>query len=193
MQSVDWSIGEWINPPTRVELRDDQLLVWTERESDLWRVTSYGFIHDSGHALVTGIEDGQACEVTIEVDYESPFDQAGLLLWSDDSHWVKAGIELTDGQAHIGAVVTNEVSDWSATPAPQLAEGPLVVRMSRSGDALTIRARKPDGPWQLVRLAPIDPARHWRVGPYAASPSRAGLLVTFTRWQVGPADLHLHD
>lgn len=131
MQSVEWSVGEWINPPTRVEIRDDKLLVWTERESDLWRVTSYGFIHDTGHGLVTPIEEGQACEVTIEVNYEAPFDQAGLLLWSDDSHWVKAGIEWTDGQAHIGAVVTNEVSDWSATPAPHLAEGPLVVRMSR--------------------------------------------------------------
>jgi regulation of enolase protein 1 (concanavalin A-like superfamily) len=68
----------------------------------------------------------------------------------------------------------------------------VTVRASRAGDALTIRARPDDEDWQLVRLAPIDPALPWRAGPFCAAPTRAGLTVRFTRFALGPADGSLH-
>jgi len=64
--------------------------------------------------------------------------------------------------------------------------------VSRSGDALTVRIRRGDEAWRLLRLAPIDPAAAAYAGPYCCAPERDGLLVTFTRWQVGQPDSALH-
>ena len=51
-------------------------------------------------------------------DYEALYDQAGPLLRIDETHWVKAGIEFTDGLMHFSVVVTRDVSDWSVIPCP---------------------------------------------------------------------------
>ena len=76
-------------------------------------------------------------------------------------------------------------------PVPDWRGREVTVRASRDGDALTIRARAA-GPWQLVRLAPLDPTLAWTAGPYACSPTRGGLEVRFTRFAMGPADSTLH-
>ena len=149
-------------------------------------------MHHTGHGLLAPLDDGEAMECDVEADYAQQFDQAGMLLWASATHWIKCGIEFADGSPQLGAVVTAEKSDWSAHPVPGWEAGVTRFRMSRSGDAVTIRAKRGDSPWQLVRLAPIDPALPWRAGPYAASPSRAGLEVNIRQWRLGPADSSLH-
>ena len=147
MRRLDWAEGEWLNPPVTVSPSEHTLEVETADQSDLWRVTSYGFIHDTGHGLLSPLRDGEAMELTFEADYQSEFDQAGMLLWSDDKHWIKCGIEYADGVAGLGAVVTDKVSDWSTGPVPEWVGQAVTVRMSRQSDALTIRARIADQPW----------------------------------------------
>jgi uncharacterized protein len=192
MDDVAWDAGEWSAEPETVAIDGGDLLVTARESSDLWRTTSYGFVHDDGHGLLVDLPDGTAVEVTFVLDFDQQFDQAGVLVRADAEHWVKAGAEYADGSPQVGAVVTREVSDWSTAPFPQWTGRQVTVRASRSGDALTIRARADTDPWQLVRLAPLDPALPWRAGPYCAAPSRAGLSVRFTRWAVGPADEALH-
>jgi regulation of enolase protein 1 (concanavalin A-like superfamily) len=192
MDDVAWDAGEWSAEPESVTVDGDDLLVTARESSDLWRTTSYGFVHDDGHGLLVDLPDGAAVEVTFVLDFDQQFDQAGVLVHAGSEHWVKAGAEYADGSPQIGAVVTRGVSDWSTAPFPQWAGRRVTVRASRSGDALTIRARADADPWQLVRLAPLDPALPWRAGPYCAAPSRVGLTVRFTRWAVGPADEAQH-
>lgn len=192
MRRLDWSEGQWLNPPLVLQESAGELVVTTGKDTDLWRTTSYGFIHDTGHGLLAPLPDGEAMELTFDANYEAQFDQAGMLLEADDEHWIKCGIEYADGVFGLGAVVTDGVSDWSTGSVAEWAGSPVTLRMSRSGDAVTIRARSEGEPWRLVRLAPIDPSREWRAGPYAASPSREGLHVRFRDWLVGEADSSLH-
>lgn len=192
MRTVPWSLGEWSTEPEAVDVDGPDLLVTSRPESDFWRVTSYGFVHDDGHGLLVDLPDGTAVEVSFMADFDQQFDQAGLLVRADERHWVKSGVEYADGVPQVGAVVTHEVSDWSTAPFPSWHGREVTVRASRSGDAVTIRART-DGPWQLVRLAPVDPTLAWRAGPFACAPTRAGLVVRFTRFARGPADVTLHD
>lgn len=189
VQSI--SKGEWLNPPRQVEFHDSKLLVTAKENSDFWRSTSYGFIHDSGHALLNDFPEDSAVELTWLLNYREQFDQAGLLVWADQENWTKAGIEFADGFPQLGAVVTKLVSDWSVAPVSDWMDKLVHLRVSRSGDALTIRA-KCDGDWKLVRLAPLDPALTWKVGLHLASPSRAGLTVEFVELKTGPADENLH-
>ena len=87
--------------------------------------------------------------------------------------------------------MTSALSDWSVAPVPDWMGKEVHLRISRSGDALTIRARC-EGPWQLVRLAPLDPNRQWQAGLHLASPSRAGLTVNFTALTSVDKDVTLH-
>jgi len=191
LTDVPWESGEWTTPPESSRVEGSDLVVVARENSDFWQVTSYGFVHDDGHGLLVDLPDGGAVEVSFLADFAEQFDQAGVLVRSDPTHWVKAGVELADGAPQVGAVVTREVSDWSAAPFPDWHGREVTVRASRSGDALTVRA-KAGGDWHLVRLAPLDPALEWRAGPFCCSPTHAALEVRFTGFAIGPADAGLH-
>ncbi|MFP3813992.1 DUF1349 domain-containing protein, partial [Bacillus sp. SIMBA_005] len=65
-------------------------------------------------------------------------------------------------------------------------------RISRSGDALTVRASVDSGSLRLVRLVPFAPGLVAYAGPFVCAPTRAGLTVRFHSWRSGPADAALH-
>ena len=192
MTSIEWSSGTWLHEPPRHGIDDAELLVTTAQESDFWRKTGYDFVHHSGHALLTEFLPNSAMEVEFSAEWTHEFDQAGLLLHADETHWVKAGVEFADGVLGLGAVVTDERSDWSVGHVPEWMGERIRVRVSRSSDAITVRARTERDPWRLVRLAPIDPALHWYAGPLAASPTRAGLQVIFHSWEHLNPDSTIH-
>lgn len=123
---------------------------------------------------------------------DQQFDEAGLLVRSSETAWVKAGVEVCEGLLQLGAVVTRDVSDWSVAPVPDWAGQEVRVRASRRGDAVTIRARAGAEPWRLVRLAPLPLGEPVLAGAYCCAPQRPALQVRFTTWQVGPADVALH-
>ena len=154
---VPWASGEWTVAPAAVRVDGGDLLVRPRENSDLWQVTSYGFVHDDGPGLLVDLPDGTAVEVSFLADFTEQFDQAGILVRADEKHWVKTGVEFADGAPQVGAVVTRDVSDWSTAPFPEWHGREVTVRVSRRGDALTVRA-KAGSNWQLVRLTPINPA-----------------------------------
>jgi regulation of enolase protein 1 (concanavalin A-like superfamily) len=191
MNEISWSQGEWLNPPVNAVQEHSELKVTTVYESDFWRNTSYGFVHDSGHALLTDFPADTSMEVSFILDYSGQFDQAGIIVYSDSQHWIKAGVESADGLPQVGAVVTSINSDWSLAPVPEWMGKQVTVRASRTSDALTIRVRCGEVD-QLVRLAPIDASLSWSAGPHCASPISTSLEVTFTRWTQGDSDSTLH-
>ena len=191
MKEISWSQGVWLNPPAEAVHENSHLKVTTIHESDFWRNTSYGFVHDSGHALLTDFPANSSMEVTFILDYSGQFDQAGIIVYSDSQYWIKAGVESADGFPQVGAVVTSINSDWSLAPVADWFGKEITVRASRTHDALTIRARCGDED-QLIRLAPIDSSLSWSAGPHCASPVSRSLDATFIRWTHGDADLTLH-
>ncbi|MFJ6003790.1 DUF1349 domain-containing protein [Arthrobacter sp. NPDC092385] len=187
-----WTTGSWRNPPEDAVVEGGHLRVTAVEGSDAWRRTSYGFVHDSAHALLAPFPQDTALDVSFLLDYREQFDQAGIYLHSSAEHWIKAGVEVSDGVPQVGAVVTDRVSDWSVAPVPEWGGQEVTVRMSRSGDAVTIRARRSGEAFRLVRVVPLEPGLEVSAGPYCCSPTRAGLTVTFTGWAQGEADAALH-
>ncbi|CAB4792354.1 unannotated protein [freshwater metagenome] len=191
MKNVAWSEGSWTREPVSQSQEGAVLTVEAAAESDWWRTTSYGFIHDDGHALVKDFPNESSVEVSFILDYTEQFDQAGIFITADNENWIKAGVEFCDGFPQVGAVVTQTKSDWSVAPVAEWMNKEVTIRVSRSGDAVTVRAGI-NGDLRLVRVAPLDPTRTWSAGPMFCAPTRAGLKVTFTKWSEGPADSELH-
>ncbi len=191
MENIPWDSGRWVNEPQSSEIVGNNLHVTAIFESDFWRHTSYGFVHDSGHALLVDLPDQSAMEVTFTLNFYGQFDQAGIIVYSDSEHWIKAGVETFDGEAYVVTVVTAQYSDWSMAPVDHWIGKEVTVRASRSGNAITFRARC-EGEDRLIRVAPISPELSWRAGLHCASPTSSNLEVVFTKWVSTEADASLH-
>lgn len=187
-----WGAGRWTHPPAAVVERDGDLLVTAVEGSDAWRRTSYGFVHESEHALLAPFRPGTAVEVEFTAAFSQQFDQAGLFIRVSEEHWIKAGVEFADGVPQLGAVVTDGRSDWSVAPVPEWAGERVSVRASWNDDALTLRAARSGDPYRLVRVLPFDARLAASAGPLICAPTRAGLTIAFHRWELISPDAGLH-
>jgi len=184
--------GKWLNPPADYRLDERVLWLRTREKTDFWRHTHYGFVRDDGHFWAVPAPQAFTAVATFEGRYETLYDQAGLMLRIDESRWIKLGIEHSDGMTNFSIVVTRGHSDWSVVGQPLIA-GPQSVRLTRTNGAVIAHFRRPDGRWQLMRVAdfPDAPAT---IGPMACSPERAGFEVVFTGFEItAPIDHPLHD
>lgn len=183
----------WLNEPADWSLDDGVLRVVTDHGTDFWRETHYGFVRDSGHFLGCRVEGDFTAEVRVRGRYRALYDQAGLMVRADEAHWVKAGIELSDGAAMLGTVLTAGQSDW-ATGLYGHDPADLWLRVSVAAGVLRVQA-SPDGTtWPLVRLAPFPAQGPRWVGPMCCTPERAGLEVRFSGFRLGPPlGKALHD
>ena len=85
MADVAWTDGTWTTEPAHVEVADDGMRVTALEKSDAWRITSYGFVHDTEHALLAPFEQGTAIEVSFHLHFSAQFDQANIFVRADDT------------------------------------------------------------------------------------------------------------
>lgn len=179
--SAPWNAMTWLNPPASARVEGNDLLIETGRDGDFWQTTYYGFRHDDGHVLHQSRHGDFTAETRFTGAYEELYDQAGLMIRHDADHWMKCGIEFTDGLCHFSTVVTTRGrSDWSAFALPP-STNTIGVRASRLGDALFVQYQlDEDSRWRMARLAYFPPdIEQLSVGITACSPKRAGFKVCF--------------
>ena len=183
----------WLNKPSDWHLEAGVLRVTTDAETDFWRETHYGFTRDSGHFFGWVTQGDFTAELRVRARYEALYDQAGIMVRIDEAHWMKAGVEMSDGMVLLSSVLTAGKSDWAMGIYPDdptdfriratVAEG--VLRLQISADGIT---------WHLARLSPFPSAEAYSVGPMCCTPERSGLKVVFSDFQVGPPlERALHD
>jgi regulation of enolase protein 1 (concanavalin A-like superfamily) len=183
----------WLNRPARWSGSSDALEVTTDRDTDFWVRTHYGFVRDTGHALLRPVPAAFRMRVTFDGGYRDQYDQAGLLLRLDANNWIKTGIEYVDGHQQLSAVVTREVSDWSVVPLGAVAEGPapVTVDMRRAGDTVTVSyGIGADAPETLLRLAFFPEGTAAQAGPMCASPDGGGFTTRFTEFRFDAGQEH---
>lgn len=186
--------GQWVNPPAHYSMTDDALQVTTDARTDFWRETYYGFTHDSGHFYGFATGDGFTAQVRVRAQFEQLYDQAGIMVRLDAEHWLKAGLEFSDGHAMLSSVLTDGQSDW-ATGVYTGDPTDFWLRVSVAQGALRLQVSADGAQWPLVRLCPFPEAdrNRYLVGPMCCTPERAGLQVTFSDWMLTPLlgkDLH---
>ncbi len=185
--------GRWLNEPRRwsVDPAGDLSMV-TDKGTDFWRETHYGFTRDSGHFLGFTTPAAFTAQLRIRGQYQKLYDQAGIMVRLDERHWIKAGIELSDGRAMLSSVLTHDRSDWATGPYEHDAQD-FWMRATVDKGVLRLQASADGKTWPLVRLAPFPIAASYQVGPMACTPERDGLAVRFSDLQITPAfgkDLH---
>jgi uncharacterized protein len=183
----------WLNEPDKWALNPAGLTATTNHATDFWRETHYGFTRNSGHFFGRHASAGFTASLRVRARYESLYDQAGIMVRLDDATWLKAGIELSDGEALLGSVLTVGQSDWATGPFRGDASD-FWIRVTVDRGVLRLQASTDGQRWPLVRLCPFPVATSYEVGPMCCTPERAGLEVLFSDFTVAPStDRALHD
>lgn len=112
------SSPKWTRKPKEVKIDGQKVIVTTEKGTDLWACTYYGFQNDN--APVFQIETSEKYfSFVVKTEFESScrFDQCGVVMYLDSDNWFKASIEYEDEKIQrLGSVVTNHgYSDWATT------------------------------------------------------------------------------
>lgn len=185
--------GVWLNRPLNFSFHNKELRFTTERDTDFWQQTYYGFQHHSGHAFGFHVDSDFTLQVKVTADFSHLYDQAGIFIMDDQKNWVKAGMEFNDDQPSIGCVITRDVSDWSTGIFPG---DPKVfwMRATLENKALRIQYSSDGKVWPLLRLCYWPDNRKRFVGVAGCTPQRKGLEVNFSEFTVTPPlRKNLHD
>ncbi|XP_034829955.1 uncharacterized protein [Maniola hyperantus] len=178
-ENVKFSNFKWLNEPSQWSLTNDVLEVRTENKTDFWQGTWYNFYFNSGHVYGVELKEDFTFEIYVEADLETLYDQAGLMLYVDEKHWLKAGMEYNDGQSMISSVLTNENSDWGAGVYPGNPKK-FWLRLTKVGAVVCVKYSTDGITWTLLRLGHFPVAEKYFVGPLCCTPQREGLNVKFS-------------
>ncbi|HHD2084139.1 TPA: DUF1349 domain-containing protein, partial [Klebsiella pneumoniae] len=162
----------WINEPAEWRRDADGLTVVTNKHTDFWRHTWYGFERFSGHLYAAEVAGDFTLQAKICADFTTLYDQAGLMMMADEQTWLKAGIEFNDDAPAIGSVLTLTHSDW-ATGLFHGDPRTFWLRLTRKGDALRLQYSTDGERWPLLRLGYFPPGPV-KAGVMCCSPERGG-------------------
>ncbi|KAH9256818.1 hypothetical protein BASA81_004921 [Batrachochytrium salamandrivorans] len=182
----------WFNFPL------DCFLVENEGEEDESKLVMFcapgsDVLAGTGHAYL-GCAGG--CEVGFSAQsLREEFDQAGLLARVDQGNWIKAGVEIMNGEPLLSCLVKrNGVVDWSTQPWPSSSprERGVTIKLSVSargdgddddgGVVLVHYKLQGEEGWTQMRLCSGFESGKMVCGPYACAPNRDGLYCEFNRY-----------
>lgn len=201
-----------------ISIDGSTLTLFPPSQKDFWSRTFYSPLlikHDASGLLYSIPVD---IESTIKVDFEytpkTQFDQAGVLLYMDDEHWMKCGIEFCDNIPRLSVVVCNIFSDWSTQPWSSLSARLKIHKVNQSNSFVIEAAPAQSEDFQFVRIAHLsarsshetddsleaekmkgsEREKAWNIGPFAACPiAQKGCCAKFTNFSVGRREASLHN
>ena len=152
-------------------------------KTDFWRKTYYNPPVDrsDGHALLCEVPAGLSqwsAQTEFTLKPINKYDQAGIMVFVDNCHWLKAGIENVNGQPKMSCVVTNGCSDWSTQPWSSAEH--VWIRVSCIQQSFVVECKLGEN-WQFIRITPqlFPRATAVKVGVYCCAPTGAGMQTTF--------------
>ncbi|MEL7533605.1 MAG: DUF1349 domain-containing protein [Bacteroidota bacterium] len=179
---------QWYNEPQDWQFRANSLSLFVTAKTDYWRETHYAFTVDDGPFYFQNRGGEFSVEVSIQADYQTRYDQMGLMLRIDAANWIKFGVEYVDEKINISAVVTRDKSDWSILPLAHQPEQ-IWLKAIRRLDAVELHYALDGTNYQMVRLAHFPDNRPLMVGMMAASPDGEGFQAEFKDFSI----THLPD
>jgi regulation of enolase protein 1 (concanavalin A-like superfamily) len=171
----------WQNYPSHWEIGKSGLQLFTSGQTDFWQKTHYGFQVDNGHILSASVTGDFEMETQVYSSFVHQYDQAGLMIRSDQHHWIKTAIEAEpENFNHLGAVVTSGgYSDWS-TQNLEKDISEIQLKMTRQGNDFLVFWKLPEeASWNQLRMCHLDCPQTIQAGIYACSPREAGFQANF--------------
>ena len=153
----------WLNPPKSYSIEPRKgLCIVPKQKTDFWYKPYHipPAARSSGHALLYHVPttiQAWECNTAFSLSPCVQYDQAGLMVYVDDTHWIKAGIEFENGAPQMSCVVTNNQSDWNYLLWPDATDVKVRVLFQRYDTVCECKVEyEQNGVWTLLREAPLS-------------------------------------
>jgi uncharacterized protein len=185
--SLIFSSFKWIHKPKEFEIKEKEIKIVTEPNTDYWQRTYYGFRNDNAPTFVKELAGDFTFSVRTDFNSKKQFDQCGIILYQNSDNWIKASIEYeNDTIARLGSVVTNlGYSDWSTTDiSPEIKT--MWYRLSRKGQDFFIETSQDGNHFNQLRVLHMhEPIEKAQIGIYACSPNKSSFTALFSDFKLG--------
>ena len=164
----------WYHEPSNWELKNNQLHIFPDAETDFWQNTHYGFRADNGHFLYTELTGDFILESEVECDFKHQYDQAGLMIRVSEECWIKTSVEFEPDEPNkLGVVVTNNAfSDWSTQDVGD-SMTKFKLQIERTGSDYKVSFFDVEtNKWIQIRMLHLFDMPSVKVGIYACSPKQ---------------------
>lgn len=177
---------KWLNPPQQYFIDPDKgFCIIPKENSDYWHKTyqTPPANNSSGHALLYDVPTyikSWKCTIEFSLHPELQYDHGGIMVYINDTHWLKAGLELEAGAIQMSCVTTNYESDWNylqwLSTAPTVKVAVTVKRYETVCECL-VEYEDENGDWTFLRESPLRlPSKDASVsvGPMCCAPKKEG-------------------
>ena len=178
---------KWTREPKKAQIGESNVIIVTEKGTDLWARTYYGFQNDN--APVLQIETSEKYfSFTVKTEFESScrFDQCGVVMYLDSDNWFKASIEYENEKIQrLGSVVTNHgYSDWATTDISSDIKS-MWYRFSRRESDYCVECSEDGVHYHQMRIFHMwEGAEKIAYGIYACSPTEGSYKAAFSEMQI---------
>lgn len=157
---------KWYNPVDRDHLElinGVGLKLFPKPQTDFWCKPYYSppVQRNSGHALLYKVPSSVQ-RFTVEVNFslsgKALYDQCGLMVYMDDTHWLKAGIEIDNDKPRMSCVITNTTSDWSYQTwhtTKEIAVRSICTLYNEAVCECRVEFKNETGEWTFLREGPV--------------------------------------
>lgn len=183
MFNFDFSKTFWIYEPKEYEIKDKEIIITTEPNTDFWQRTYYGFRNDNAPGLLVKTNE-KYFSFTVKTNFNSKkqFDQCGIIIYQDSDNWFKASIEYENEKyQRLGSVVTNNgFSDWATTDIDGNTKE-IYYRLSRRESDFCIENSLDGKNFEQMRIFHLFKGNEdVNFGIYACSPSNSSFKAKFS-------------
>lgn len=178
---------KWTRQPKLAQIGEDEVVIFTERGTDLWARTYYGFQNDNAPVFQIETND-KFFSFIVKTKFESSrrFDQCGVVMYLDSDNWFKASIEYEDDKMQrLGSVVTNHgYSDWATTDISSDIKS-MWYRFSRRNSDYCIEYSEDGINYRQMRIFHMwEGSEKIAYGIYACSPTDGSYQATFSDMKI---------
>ena len=174
---------EWTRRPEKEEVGDGKVVIITEKGTDLWQRTYYGFQNDNAPVLQAKTSE-KFFSFVVRTRFESGerFDQCGVAMYLNSDNWFKASIEYeNEAFQRLGSVVTNHgYSDWATTDiSSDIKE--MWYRFSRRESDYCVECSQDGTHFKQMRIFHMwEGVDEITFGIYACSPTEGSFRAEFS-------------
>ncbi|MCM3789900.1 DUF1349 domain-containing protein [Domibacillus indicus] len=173
---------KWFSPPQHWNHDSEcaTFMIRTDKQTDFWQKTHYGFEADNGHFLYYDVNEDFRLTTKVHSKPKNRYDQAGLMVRYSKDTWIKTSVEyIPGGKSKLGAVVTKHgYSDWSSQAFSQ-EDFSLYYRITKKESDFYVEYSVDGDVWTQIRMTHLPEATHVQAGIYACSPQGEGYEAAF--------------
>lgn len=174
---------KWFNEPDIWSANNNTFEINANPQTDFWRITNDNGVRDNGHFYYETVSGNFESLVKIVGNYKYLYDQAGLMVRSDEKNWLKCGIELVEDYQNISTVVTRDQSDWSKIAIKNKPDA-VWLKMVRNYNNISVYFSLSGKSFELFRQAYLEMPGEIMVGIMCAAPKGIGFKTTFEEFTI---------